>query len=40
MTDVMWSNGKAFAWCPDCGKLVRLNKSLFGSLHICNVEDK
>ena len=24
--------------CPDCGKLVKLNKFLFGSLHICSAQ--
>lgn len=38
--DVTWHNGKAYAWCPDCGKLVCLNKTLFGSWHICAGEDQ
>ena len=40
MDPIMWQKGKAYLWCPDCGKLVQLNKPMFGSLHICNVEEK
>lgn len=29
------TNGKIYCQCKDCGKLVRLNKAFFGSLHIC-----
>lgn len=32
---VEWHDGKAYARCPDCGKLVQVNKTLFGSLHLC-----
>ena len=29
------SNGKVFAKCQACGKVVQMNKPLLGSLHIC-----
>ena len=29
------SGGKVFDRCVRCGKLVQLNKALFGSLHTC-----
>ena len=29
------SNGKWYAFCPKCGAWVCLNKTFFGSLHIC-----
>ena len=33
--------GKAImCHCKDCGKLVRLNKLLLGSLHICLTEEE
>ena len=28
-------NGKAWVVCRDCGKIVRFDKPLFGSMHIC-----
>lgn len=31
--------GKIYSTCDDCGKLVRVNKPLFGSLHVC-IEDE
>jgi len=27
--------GKIYALCGDCDSLVRINKPLFGSMHIC-----
>jgi hypothetical protein len=35
---VRFSGGKALAICDGCGKLVTINKFLFGSLHICASE--
>ena len=32
--------GKLWARCPDCAKLVRLDKPLFGSLHICLTDEE
>jgi len=32
---VEWHGDKAFNTCADCGKLVQINKSIFGSLHLC-----
>ncbi len=32
------TNGKIYKWCRDCKKLVRLNKPIFGSLHLCVTE--
>ena len=29
------SGGKVYAICPNCGKLVQLNKPLLGGLHFC-----
>ena len=29
------SGGKLFIVCPDCGKLVRADKPIFGDLHFC-----
>ncbi len=31
---------KLMSRCHDCGKLVQLNKTLFGSLHICLTEEE
>jgi len=28
-------DNKIYAQCEDCRKLVRLNKPLFGSMHVC-----
>jgi hypothetical protein len=33
--EVVITNGKLYAKCDKCGKIVRLNKFLFGSLHPC-----
>lgn len=27
-----------YATCPACGNLVRINKPVFGSMHLCSVE--
>ena len=34
------TNGKIYALCGKCGSLVRLNKPLLGSLHICDEDSK
>ena len=33
-----WHGEKLYDTCYDCGSLVQLNKSFFGSLHICKTE--
>lgn len=30
---------KLYIICVDCGKLVQINKPIFGDLHICAEED-
>jgi hypothetical protein len=35
MRGLIVAGGKLYAQCPDCGKLVRVNKPILGSLHIC-----
>ena len=32
--------GKIYAYCHWCGKMVRLNKLILGSLHICLTEEE
>ena len=32
--------GKIYIVCSDCGKLVQVNKFLFGSLHVCLSEEE
>lgn len=32
---IQWHGEKAYATCTACGRLVQLNKTLFGDLHIC-----
>jgi hypothetical protein len=32
----LYIGSKIYLLCPDCGQLVRLNKPLIGSLHLCN----
>lgn len=34
-TQVFVAGSGLYAVCPDCGKLVKLNKFIFGSAHIC-----
>jgi len=33
------TNGKIYMECTKCGKLIRTNKPILGSLHICNNDD-
>jgi len=33
--DIEWHGDKAYARCWNCDRLVRLNKLMFGSAHIC-----
>ena len=33
--EIVLSGGKLYGLCPKCGKLVRINKPLLGSLHLC-----
>lgn len=35
MTGIMWHGGHPWRMCFDCGKPVRLDKPLIGSLHMC-----
>lgn len=30
-----WHGDKCYGTCSDCGKLVQLNKRMFGSMHVC-----
>jgi len=32
--------GRLFDVCRDCGGIVRLDKPLFGSLHICTTDEE
>ena len=32
--------GKIYEYCELCGKLVRLNKSILGSLHVCLTDEE
>jgi hypothetical protein len=34
-SEIEWHGDKAYAVCQECGKLVRINKSIFGSVHFC-----
>lgn len=29
------TNGKIYGYCLNCGKLVRINKPIIGSMHVC-----
>jgi hypothetical protein len=31
---------KLYGVCPNCGKIVRMDKPLFGSFHICTTEEE
>lgn len=33
--EIHWHNGRAYAQCPTCGKPVRVNKPVLGTLHLC-----
>jgi len=33
-------NGKAWAVCGNCGKIIRFDKPLLGSLHICTLPEE
>lgn len=35
MSKVIVAGGKIYAVCSMCGRLIRINKPIFGSLHIC-----
>ncbi len=35
---IEWHDGKPYGICQDCRKPVRVNKPLFGSLHVCLTE--
>lgn len=37
---IQTSDGKLYAVCPDCGQLVRINKPIIGSLHVCLSEEE
>lgn len=32
--------GKLYGVCNDCGKVVRLDKPLFGSAHLCTTQEE
>lgn len=32
--------GKVYGACPNCGKIVRMDKPIFGSFHICTTEEE
>ena len=32
--------GKLMAVCRNCGKIIRLDKPLFGSIHVCATEEE
>jgi hypothetical protein len=34
------THGKIYETCAACGKLVRLNKPVFGSMHLCATEEE
>jgi len=34
-TKFLVADGKIYATCPNCGKLVRIDKPILGDLHIC-----
>ncbi len=31
-------NGKRYGMCQDCRKIIRLDKVIFGSIHVCEKE--
>jgi hypothetical protein len=33
-------NGKIYAVCYGCGKIIRVNKPLIGSVHFCTTEEE
>ena len=33
-------NGKLMAVCRNCGKIIRVDKPLFGSVHVCTTEEE
>jgi ribosomal protein S14 len=35
MANLIVVGGKIYARCPECGRLVRLNKPVIGSIHYC-----
>lgn len=37
--DVWLSAGRLFQRCAKCGKIVRVNKPIFGSLHVCALDE-
>lgn len=32
-------NGKVYALCPQCRQVIRMNKPLIGSLHLCTTAE-
>jgi hypothetical protein len=36
----IWVGDKCYQVCPDCGSGVRLNKPVFGSMHLCAPESE
>ncbi len=34
------TNGKLYDVCGDCGRIVRINKPLLGSWHLCSTEEE
>ena len=39
-TDILVASGKIYRVCADCGDLVRVNKPIFGSIHLCTTEEE
>jgi hypothetical protein len=36
----LFRDGKLYDACPNCGKIVRLNKPFFGSAHVCTLPEE
>jgi len=36
--EIITAGNKLYVRCPDCHSLVRINKPIFGSLHVCAEE--
>ena len=33
-------NGKRYGMCHDCRRIIRIDRTVFGSMHICNNGDE
>jgi hypothetical protein len=40
MENIKFVNGKLYGVCDNCGEIVRINKPIIGSLHLCRSEEE